>query len=90
MDIKKKRNLTLIFIGHDLTVMEDIADQLIVMQQGSIVEQGEAHSLFSAPRADYTRELLQASHLSRSTPLPPCAEPCANESRLMQVAHNNR
>jgi peptide/nickel transport system ATP-binding protein len=90
MEIKKKRNLTLIFIGHDLAVMEDIADQLIVMQQGRIVEQGEAHSLFSAPRADYTRELLQASHLSRSTPLTPYAEPCANGARLVKLAHINR
>ena len=90
MDIKNKRNLTLIFIGHDLAVMEDIADQLIVMQRGCIVEQGEAHSLFSAPRADYTRELLQASHLSRNTPLTPFAEPCANGARLVQLAHINR
>lgn len=65
IDLKKRRDLTLIFIGHDLAVMEDIADQLIVMQKGRIVEQGEAQTLFSAPRMPYTRELLQASRLSR-------------------------
>ncbi|MGY2233521.1 dipeptide ABC transporter ATP-binding protein [Pseudomonas gingeri] len=70
MDIRKRRNLTLIFIGHDLAVMEDIADQLIVMQHGRIVEQGDAQALFRAPRSPYTRELLQASHLSR-VPIPP-------------------
>ncbi|MDB5997344.1 MAG: putative ATP-binding component of transporter [Pseudomonas sp.] len=66
MDIKQRRNLTLIFIGHDLAVMEDIADQLVVMQHGRIVEQGDAPTLFSSPRSAYTRELLQASHLSRN------------------------
>ncbi|NWA02612.1 dipeptide ABC transporter ATP-binding protein [Pseudomonas gingeri] len=69
MDIRKRRNLTLIFIGHDLAVMEDLADQLIVMQHGRIVEQGDAQALFKAPRSPYTRELLQASHLSR-VPIP--------------------
>jgi peptide/nickel transport system ATP-binding protein len=66
MDIKRRRNLTLIFIGHDLAVMEDIADQLIVMQYGRIVEQGDAHARFSAPRSAYTQALLRASHLSRN------------------------
>ncbi|MBK5355969.1 ABC transporter ATP-binding protein [Pseudomonas sp. TH41] len=66
MDIKRRRNLTLIFIGHDLAVMEDLADRLVVMQHGRIVEQGDAHALFSAPRSAYTRELLKASHLSRN------------------------
>jgi ABC-type microcin C transport system duplicated ATPase subunit YejF len=66
MDIKRRRNLPLIFIGHDLAVMEDLADQLVVMQHGRIVEQGDAHALLSAPRSACTRELLKASHLSRN------------------------
>lgn len=67
MGIKKERNLTLIFIGHDLAVMQDIADQLVVMRHGRIVEQGDAHTLFNAPRSPFTLELLQASHLSRDS-----------------------
>jgi len=90
MNIKKRRNLTLIFIGHDLNVMEDIADHLILMQQGRIVEQGETSLLFNAPSTPYTRELLQASQLSRGEPRQPTAEPANTGNRLEPLALGSR
>jgi peptide/nickel transport system ATP-binding protein len=62
--LRKERDLTLIFIGHDLNVMESMVDEVLVMQRGKIVEHGAAKEVFSSPRQDYTRELLQAGRLS--------------------------
>ncbi|TAE77336.1 MAG: ABC transporter ATP-binding protein [Verrucomicrobia bacterium] len=61
--LKKLRadlGLTMIFITHDLGVVRYIADRIVVMHRGKIVEQGEAEALFSAPRHDYTKKLLAA------------------------------
>ncbi|WP_113626393.1 dipeptide ABC transporter ATP-binding protein [Pectobacterium peruviense] len=49
-----------LLITHDLAVVADVADRVIVMQQGSLVESGEARQLLSAPTHPYTRKLLAA------------------------------
>ncbi len=54
--------LTYLFITHDLKVIRAVADDLIVMQHGSIVEHGPAAQLLSDPEHPYTRELLQAAY----------------------------
>jgi ABC-type dipeptide/oligopeptide/nickel transport system ATPase component len=48
------------FITHDLGVIAEIADDVIVMYKGKIVEEGEAEALFANPRNDYTKKLLAA------------------------------
>ena len=53
--------LTYLFITHDLTVVRSIADRILVMQSGKIVEQGDTDALFTAPQAPYTRRLLDAA-----------------------------
>jgi ABC-type dipeptide/oligopeptide/nickel transport system ATPase component len=58
--LRLKRNLSVIFISHDLGVVTDIADQVMVMHSGCIVEQGATRSLFNQPKAEYTRKLLAA------------------------------
>ena len=51
-------------IGHDLAVMRHMADDLLIMQAGEIVESGPAAQILEAPRHPYTRALLaSASHL---------------------------
>jgi peptide/nickel transport system ATP-binding protein len=57
-DIKKAKNLTYLFISHDLNVVRYMSDRMIVLQNGEIVEQGEADSIFRAPRHIYTQNLL--------------------------------
>ncbi|WP_138465594.1 ABC transporter ATP-binding protein [Poseidonocella sp. HB161398] len=59
--LKDEHGLSYIFIAHDLPVVRDFADRVIVMQGGRIVEQGGVHQIFEAPREDYTRNLLAAS-----------------------------
>lgn len=58
-DLQKKYQMTVLFITHDFGVVEDIADQVLVMYQGRIVEQGKANSLIRHPKHPYTKALLQ-------------------------------
>ena len=58
-DLQKKYQMTVLFITHDFGVVEDIADQVLVMYQGRIVEQGKAKSLIRHPKHPYTKALLQ-------------------------------
>jgi microcin C transport system ATP-binding protein len=60
-DLQKRRNLTYMFISHDLRVVAALASRLVVMQQGKIVEEGPAAELFKAPRSAYTRALFAAA-----------------------------
>jgi microcin C transport system ATP-binding protein len=60
-DLQKKRDLSYMFISHDLKVVRALANHVIVMQNGVIVEEGSAESIFAAPRTDYTRALFAAA-----------------------------
>ncbi|MDP0492448.1 MAG: ATP-binding cassette domain-containing protein [Verrucomicrobiota bacterium JB023] len=53
-------DLTMIFISHDLSVVNYIADNIAVMYAGEIVEYGDAEKVFNQPENDYTRKLLEA------------------------------
>lgn len=56
--LKTERNMAMIFISHDLGLMSEIADELLVMYKGDIVEQGTAQQLFENPQHPYTKGLL--------------------------------
>ena len=60
-DIQQQRGLTYMFISHDLRVVRALANQLIVMRDGRVVEHGPADDIFAAPQSDYTRALLAAA-----------------------------
>jgi microcin C transport system ATP-binding protein len=60
-DLQKRRNLSYLFISHDLRVVRALANHVIVMQNGVIVEEGDAESIFNAPRTDYTKALFAAA-----------------------------
>jgi ABC-type microcin C transport system duplicated ATPase subunit YejF len=59
--LQRKYGLTYLFISHDLAVVRAMADEVIVMQHGRVVEHGRAEQIFHHPRQDYTRQLLAAS-----------------------------
>ena len=59
-ELKKKRNLTYLFIAHDLSVVRFISDRIAVIHKGRIVELAEAEELFRHPLHPYTRALLSA------------------------------
>ncbi|WP_438278869.1 ABC transporter ATP-binding protein [Nitrobacter sp.] len=60
-DLQRKRDLTYMFISHDLRVVASLASHLIVMRHGKVVEEGPASALFKSPKSDYTRELFAAA-----------------------------
>lgn len=60
LNLKKTLGLSFLFITHDLNVVQAIADRVVVMHQGKIVEEKTTHNLFLNPEADYTKKLLNA------------------------------
>jgi len=61
ISLKAKYSLTYVFISHNLSVIKYLADNVLVMQNGRIVEQGPVVRIFSAPSHPYTRQLLEAA-----------------------------
>jgi peptide/nickel transport system ATP-binding protein len=59
-ELRREMQLAMIFITHDLRIAAEIADRVIVLQKGRIVEQGPTAEVFSNPAETYTRELLDA------------------------------
>ncbi|MYH90050.1 MAG: ABC transporter ATP-binding protein [Gammaproteobacteria bacterium] len=59
--IQREHDLSYVFISHDLSVVRAIADDLIVMKSGDVVEQGGASGIFENPEHEYTRTLLEAA-----------------------------
>ena len=60
-DLQSKHDLAYLFISHDLKVVKALANEVIVMRHGKIVESGPAKSIFEAPKEDYTRALMAAA-----------------------------
>ncbi|MFJ6003250.1 dipeptide ABC transporter ATP-binding protein [Arthrobacter sp. NPDC092385] len=59
-DLQDRLGLTYLFITHDLSVVRQIATDVVVMRSGDVVESGSMDDVFNRPRADYTKELLGA------------------------------
>jgi microcin C transport system ATP-binding protein len=60
-DLQQRHKLAYIFISHDLRVIRALADEVVVMKEGKIVEQGPADRLFDRPQRDYTKALMAAA-----------------------------
>jgi peptide/nickel transport system ATP-binding protein len=73
----KQRGASTILISHDLSVVAELADRILVMKDGRVIEQGTAHDVLGAPRHPYTRALIAAvpGLETRGSPLVPGAEP---------------
>ena len=59
-ELQTKRDIGVLFISHDLAVVSDIADQIVVMEKGKVVESGAPKAIFENPQHPYTQKLLAA------------------------------
>ncbi|WP_026869772.1 ABC transporter ATP-binding protein [Inquilinus limosus] len=73
-DLQRDLGLTMLFIAHDLSVVEYLCDRVIVMYLGRIMESAPARSLYTAPRHPYTRALLSAA---------PVPDPTVRRERIL-------
>jgi microcin C transport system ATP-binding protein len=66
--LQKRRNLTYLFISHDLRVVAALACRVVVMRHGKVVEEGPAAQLFAKPKSEYTRALFAAAFNIETAP----------------------
>jgi len=59
-DLQEQLSLTLLFVSHDLAVIRQMCDRVIVMKDGKVVEAGDNEAIFTQPQAQYTQSLLEA------------------------------
>jgi microcin C transport system ATP-binding protein len=59
--LQDRKGLAYMFISHDLKVVRALANEIIVMKEGKVVEQGPVDEVFSNPRSDYTKALMAAA-----------------------------
>ena len=59
--IQAEKNLSYIFITHDMSVVSEIADRIAVLYRGEIVESGDTQNILSNPSHDYTKKLIDSS-----------------------------
>jgi microcin C transport system ATP-binding protein len=67
-ELQQRHGLTYLFISHDLRVVRALANEVLVMKDGKIVESGSAAEIFAAPKSEYTRALMAAA-LHSTTPI---------------------
>ncbi|MQT13956.1 ABC transporter ATP-binding protein [Segnochrobactrum spirostomi] len=60
-DIQRRRRLAYLFISHDLKVVRALANEVVVMRDGKVVERGPTEDIFRSPREDYTKALIAAA-----------------------------
>jgi microcin C transport system ATP-binding protein len=60
-DLQAKHDLAYLFISHDLKVVKALANHVIVMRMGKVVEEGPSEVIFGAPKEDYTKALMAAA-----------------------------
>jgi microcin C transport system ATP-binding protein len=68
-NLQAKHNLAYLFISHDLKVVRALANEVIVMRNGKIVEHGPASQIFEAPQTEYTKALISAAFRIETAPV---------------------
>jgi peptide/nickel transport system ATP-binding protein len=80
-DLQRRRNMAVMFITHDFGVVADIADRVVVLRHGQVVEQGSAAEVLTRPQHAYTKALLAAVPSMH----PPVRSPLTDRDRALEV-----
>ena len=83
-ELQETKNLAVIFISHDLAVVGSLADHILVMKSGQVVEQGSPEAIFEQPQHEYTKSLLAAVPTS-AKPTP--SQALSGEPPFLHVAN---
>jgi len=73
--LQQKHQMAVILITHDLTVVSEVSDTVVVMRQGEVVEHGTTRDVFDNPQHPYTKHLIASEPKGHPDPLPENAEP---------------
>ena len=87
--LQKKHGISIIFITHDLGVIAQIADEILVMYQGKVVEQGAAYSILHSPQHPYTQNLLASRPSTANSQQPTANANAAGMPPLLSVRNLN-
>jgi peptide/nickel transport system ATP-binding protein len=88
-ELVEKFGTAALYISHDLAVVAQMADRIMVLRNGRLVEQGTTARLLTDAREPYTRELITARTLARSETPPPAAEPPLLQIETMTAAYGS-
>ena len=90
--LQKESKMSVIFISHDLSLVSEIADRILVMYKGTIVERGDTKSIFKTPKEDYTKALIGARPTlkSRLKELPTISDFLSNSISKTVISKNQR
>lgn len=84
-DLGARLDASVLFITHDMGVVADIADRVVVMRDGRIVEQAASRDLFAAPQEEYTQHLLSSvPHLGRYTRTEESRDDASDDDRILR------
>jgi peptide/nickel transport system ATP-binding protein len=86
-ELQQEQGLALMLITHDLAVVSNMADNIVVMNRGQVMEQGKPHKVFAAPKNEYTRQLFSASSLARRPPGTSLPGADSNRQPLLAVSN---
>ncbi len=81
-DLQKNHNIGVLFISHDLAVVSDIADQIVVMEKGNAIERGSPKEIFEGAKHPYTQKLLAAIPTGQRAPQTVKTEPLISVRNL--------
>ncbi|RWR12268.1 ABC transporter ATP-binding protein [Sinirhodobacter populi] len=89
--VQKRKGMSVMFVTHDFGVVADIADRVIVMEKGHLIEQGPAAQVLTAPEEPYTKKLLAAVPVLRETDRPRTPDkPVVMEARHLMKTYRTR
>jgi microcin C transport system ATP-binding protein len=81
-DLQRQLGMALLLITHDLGIVRKMADRLVVMKDGHMVEEGETHLIFTHPTAPYTKHLIESFPRGEAVPVPQEAPPLLKADHL--------